>query len=118
MKTNLHADLAVLSACETGLGQQFRGEGILGLSWAFLAAGASSVVVSQWDVNDASTKQLMVDFYQNLKHGDSKAVALQHAQVSLIRDGVHRDPYYWAPLCADRTVRVSVGSRAASGAGE
>ena len=61
---NLDADLAVLSACETGNGRISPGEGVIGMSWAFLVAGARSVVVSQWRVNSASTSRLMKSFYQ------------------------------------------------------
>ena len=62
---HLDADLAVLSACETGNGRISPGEGVIGMSWAFLVAGARSVVVSQWRVNSASTSQLMKNFYQS-----------------------------------------------------
>jgi len=63
---NLHADLVTLSACETALGRKAGGEGLLGFSQAFLAAGSRSVVLSLWKVNDAATAPLMTRFYQNL----------------------------------------------------
>ena len=70
----LNADLAVLSACETGNGRISPGEGVIGMAWAFLVAGTRSVVVSQWRVNSASTSLLMKKFYQALaREDDSKA---------------------------------------------
>lgn len=95
----LSADLVVLSACETGLGQEVRGEGILGLTWALFVAGAPSSVVSQWSVADASTSRLMVTFYEGLRSARvSKAEALRQAQLRLMRNGRHGHPLYWAPF--------------------
>lgn len=94
----LQADLVVLSACQTGLGQQLKGEGIIGLTRAFMYAGAPSVVVSLWRVADASTAELMVGFYQQLDRGDDKAEALRRAKLELMRNPRYAHPYFWAPF--------------------
>ena len=98
---NLDADLAVLSACETGIGRISPGEGVIGMSWAFLVAGARSVVVSQWRVNSASTSRVMKDFYQAMARqndlkGLNKSQALREASLSLLKDRRYRHPFYWA----------------------
>ena len=95
---HLSADMVVLSACDTGRGQNRSGEGVIGLSWALFAAGAPSQVVSQWEVNDASTALLMDYFYAGLKRGESKSEALQRASIKLMHDGKHAHPFYWAPF--------------------
>jgi CHAT domain-containing protein/Tfp pilus assembly protein PilF len=94
----LQADLVVLSACQTGLGQQFRGEGMIGLTRAFMYAGAPSVVVSLWSVADVSTADLMVAFYQHLDRAEDKADALRAAKLELMRNPRYAHPYYWAPF--------------------
>lgn len=101
MNMNLHADLAVLSACETARGRVGAGEGVIGMSWAFFVAGVRTTVVSQWKVNSASTSQLMVNFYKALKAehvlgAETKATALRAAAISLMRDQRYRHPFYWA----------------------
>jgi CHAT domain-containing protein len=96
---DLDCDLVVLSACQTGRGQLLSGEGILGLSRAFLYAGARSVVVSLWNVSDISTAQLMKTFYQHLVDKTSNAAALRQAKLKMARGGTEtRHPYYWAPF--------------------
>ena len=96
---SLNADLVVLSACKTGLGQQIRGEGIMGLSRAFLSAGTATVLVSLWNVPDKSTSVFMTSFYQALvKKGMRKAAALKRARQELIQSGKFSHPYYWAPF--------------------
>ena len=95
---HLNADLVTLSACNSGRGQVRTGEGIVGLTWAFFAAGCPSQVVSQWSVDDAATGQLMADFYKGLKQGKSKAAALRNAALKLSKDGKHQHPYYWTPF--------------------
>lgn len=95
----LKAELVVLSACETGLGKEIKGEGLMGLMRAFMYAGAPSVVVSLWKVDDQSAADLMINFYRHLKKpapGMSKAEALRQAQLAAIRQG--NFPYYWAPF--------------------
>jgi CHAT domain-containing protein len=92
----LRADLVVLSACETGLGMEMGGEGLIGLTRAFQYAGARTVVSSLWSVGDVSTAQLMKVFYGYLKAGDTKDEALRAAQVSLLRNPRTAHPFHWA----------------------
>lgn len=94
----LNADLVTLSACQTGKGKFLRGEGVLGLTRAFLYAGTNSVLVSLWSVNDRSTANLMTQFYQFLAQGKSKVQALQQAKLKLLTstNPTLRHPYYWA----------------------
>lgn len=94
----LDADVAVLSACETGKAEDVRGGGVIGLSWAFLAAGCPTTVVSQWKAQSAATAQLMVEFHRQLTRGASKPEALRRAQLALRRDPRYRHPFYWAPF--------------------
>jgi CHAT domain-containing protein len=104
----LNADLVVLSACETGLGEYHDGEGIVGLTRAFFYAGASSAVVSLWKVEDQSTALLMERFYERLKSGQNKAQALQQAKLEIIGSKIKLKatgteeslaaPFFWAPF--------------------
>ena len=92
-------DLVVLSACETALGREVRGEGLVGLTRGFLYAGAERVVASLWRVQDRATADLMERFYRGLLHEDrSPADALRQAQLDTMQagDGAHAFPYYWA----------------------
>ncbi len=84
MHLHLNADLVTLSACQTGLGQVLAGEGVMGMTRAFLYAGAQSVVVSLWNVNDAATAQLMKAFYRELSRGVSREEALRKAKLSMM----------------------------------
>jgi CHAT domain-containing protein len=94
---DLHADLVVLSACQTGLGKEINGEGIVGLTRGLMYAGASRVIVSLWSVSDRATASLMGSLYRAmLKQGQAPAAALRAAQLSLMRDPRWRQPYYWA----------------------
>ncbi|WP_234488838.1 tetratricopeptide repeat protein [Oxynema sp. CENA135] len=94
---NLQAELVVLSACETGLGQQIRGEGIVGLTRGFMYAGAKRVAVSLWSVDDRATADLMARFYRQMLGGDrAPAAALRAAQLELLNSEEWRSPYYWA----------------------
>jgi CHAT domain-containing protein/Tfp pilus assembly protein PilF len=94
---NLPAELVVLSACETGLGKQVRGEGLVGLTRGFMYAGAARVVVSLWAVSDEATAELMTKFYRNLhKGGQRPAAALRAAQIEMWRTQRWRAPYFWA----------------------
>lgn len=96
---DLPADLVVLSACRTAGGKPFRGEGLVGLTWGFFAAGAERVVVSHWNVNDRATAELMERFYRGmLVEGLPAAAALRRAQLALRADPRWRAPYYWAPF--------------------
>ena len=96
MQLNLKADLAVLSACETGRGRLGEGEGIIGLSWAFFVAGIPATIVSQWNVESQSTSDLMVEFHRRLRQDPSKAKALQTATISLLKNRRTTHPYFWA----------------------
>jgi CHAT domain-containing protein len=93
---HLNADLVTLSACETGLGQFIRGEGIEGINRAFFYAGASAVLMSLWAVNDQATYQLMERFYYHLKNGVPLTDALRKAKLEMINSDVLNHPYYWA----------------------
>jgi len=86
-------ELVVLSACETGLGQVQAGEGVYGLQRGFTVAGARSILMSLWKVDDAVTRELMVGFYKNWLGGNSKRAALLAAQQQVRRR--HPEPYYW-----------------------
>lgn len=93
----LRADLVVLSACRTGLGKEVGNEGLVGLTQAFLHAGASRLVVSLWDVDDRATGELMKRFYTGLlAEGLPPAEALRQAQISIRREDRWSAPYYWA----------------------
>ncbi len=89
------AGLVTLSACETGAGD-LRGGDLFGLSQAFLAAGAASLVASLWPVPDEATRQLMIGFYCQLVDGQSKAAALRAAQLTLMAQPAYRHPLHWA----------------------
>jgi CHAT domain-containing protein len=94
---NLPAELVVLSACQTGLGKEIKGEGLVGLTRGFMYAGARRVVVSLWNVNDKATAELMTKFYERmLKKGERPAAALRAAQVEMWKQKQWQSPYYWA----------------------
>jgi len=95
---NLTADLVVLSACQTALGKDVRGEGLIGLTRGFMYAGAARVVASLWKVDDASTAALMAEFYKEMfTNGKRPAAALRDAQIHISRQHKRwREPYYWA----------------------
>lgn len=98
----LKCDLLILSACETGLGKIMKGEGIIGLSRAFLYAGASNLIVSLWKVSDNSTSQMMMEFYRQMLSSDNASLnyaeLLRKAKLSLLADKAYSRPYYWAPF--------------------
>jgi len=96
MDLDLRADLVVLSACETARGRIGAGEGVIGMSWAFFAAGCRAAVVSQWKVKSASTSQLMISFYANLNSGMGRVEALRRAQLELLKGARFNHPFYWA----------------------
>jgi len=98
-RLRLEAELATLSACETGVGRWVRGEGVIGMQHAFLAAGARNVVVTLWRVADRSTADFMRQFYTELKAGRSAAEALARVRTEWIRSGDERaHPWRWAPF--------------------
>ena len=96
----LGSPLVMLSACETGLGKEKRGEGVLGLTRAFMYAGAPTVGVTLWSVADKSTATLMTDFYRRLfSAGEvSTSAALRDAQMAMISDKKYSAPFFWAPF--------------------
>jgi CHAT domain-containing protein len=95
----LGSPLVMLSACETGLGKEKRGEGVIGLTRAFMYAGAPTVGVSLWSVADRSTAELMTDFYKRLLAGSSSpAASMRAAQVTMIDGKKYSAPFYWAPF--------------------
>lgn len=99
---HLGADLVVLSACDTARGDIHRGEGLIGMSWALFAAGAPSVIASEWRVGSARTENLMTAFYRKWMERRNapfaKAEALRAARLELLRDPDYRHPYYWSPF--------------------
>ncbi len=88
--------LVVLSACDSGIGEVHRSEGIYGLRRALAIAGAQTQVVSLWKIDDEATGQLMDRYYSELRRGMGRSEALRHAQLHLLRDGRHAHPFYWA----------------------
>ncbi len=95
----MHCELVVLSACQTGRGRLTGGEGVVGLARAFLYAGARSVVVSLWSVSDISAASLMRRFYQQLAAKRGPVASLRQAKMEMIRsDKAERHPYYWSPF--------------------
>jgi CHAT domain-containing protein len=93
----LNADLVVLSACQTALGKEIKGEGLIGLTRGFMYAGAPRVVASLWRIDDRATAELMTRFYRGmLRDGLRPAAALRAAQVSMWRDRRWAAPHYWA----------------------
>jgi CHAT domain-containing protein len=96
----LGAPLVMLSACETGLGKEKRGEGVIGLTRAFMYAGAPTVGVSLWSVADASTALLMSDFYKRMLTGQgmSPNAAMRESQKAMIDSKKYSAPFFWAPF--------------------
>jgi CHAT domain-containing protein len=107
----LDAGLVVLSACQSAIGPQVRGEGLLGLARGFLYAGARSAVASLWDVDDRSTAELMARFYDGyLRRRLTPSAALRQAQLQILRDARWSLPYYWAPFAAIGTDKADGGA--------
>jgi len=99
VKHPLRAELVTISACYGAGSRTYTGEGLVGLSWAFLRAGAHNVIGALWEVSDASTPQLMDKMYAEIANGKSPDEALRAAKLSLLHsDGVFRKPFYWAPF--------------------
>ncbi|MBP8274632.1 MAG: CHAT domain-containing protein, partial [Acidobacteria bacterium] len=102
------ADLAVLSACKTARGGNAWGEGVIGLSWSLFASGASTTVVSQWEVDSSSTTALMIAFHRRRLSTGAKAggvpEALRQAALELLKNPAHRHPFYWAGF-------ISIGAK-------
>jgi CHAT domain-containing protein len=92
----LNADLVVLSACQTGLGRQVSGEGLIGLTRGFMYAGSKRVMASLWEVDDAATTELMKRFYKGvLQEKLPPAAALRAAQIEMLQRKHWQSPYYW-----------------------
>src|SRR4029077_9622709 len=99
VKRRLSAYLVTISACNGAGTRAFSGEGLVGLSWAFLRAGAHNVIGALWEVSDASTPQLMDKLYAELSQGSDPASALRAAKLALLHsDSVFSKPFYWAPF--------------------
>jgi CHAT domain-containing protein len=93
----LPVELVVLSACQTGLGKEIKGEGLVGLTRGFMYAGAARVMASLWKVDDRATAELMNRFYQGMiRDGLRPAAALRAAQVAMWKQQRWQEPYYWA----------------------
>jgi CHAT domain-containing protein len=93
----LASDLVVLSACQTALGGEIKGEGLIGLTRGFLYAGAARVVASLWEIDDRTSAELMKRFYESmLVGGERPAAALRAAQTAMWRTKGWDEPYYWA----------------------
>lgn len=108
----LNADLVVLSACETGFGVFEKGNGIASLARSFMYAGASSMVVTLWQVNDYATAKIMENLYSNLSNGLSKSEALQQAKLDFMQraTGIGQHPAFWSPFVLignDAPVQIS-----------
>ena len=85
-----------LSACDTGVGEIRNGEGVYGLRRAFFLAGAETLVMSLWPVNDAVTREMMIAYYTRLKGGAGRGDALRSAQLAMLASTSHKHPFYWA----------------------
>lgn len=97
---SLNADLAVLSACNTGMGKQKKFNGVISLARAFQFAGVKSTIMSLWPAQDESTAEIMELFYNHLSEGKSKSEALREAKLDYLKtaDNIHAQPFYWAPF--------------------
>jgi CHAT domain-containing protein len=99
IKTKIHADLVTISSCESAGTRSYDTEGLVGLGWAFMRAGAHNVVAGLWDLDDASTPGLMDSFYGELQKGRSPAHALRLAKLAMLHSDDHnKRPYFWAAL--------------------
>lgn len=95
-RLKLNADLVVLSACQTGLGEWARGEGLIGPAQAFLQAGAKNLLVTLWQTENRSARDIMLRFYREILSGAAKVEALQAAQLSMLETEDFQHPRYWA----------------------
>jgi CHAT domain-containing protein len=99
VKHPLTAYLVTISACNGAGTKSYAGEGLVGLSWAFLRAGAHNVIAGLWEVSNASTPQLMDELYKGIHAGQDPATALRNAKLTLVHsNGNYRKPFYWAPF--------------------
>ena len=88
--------LVVLSACDTGLGEVKNGEGVYGLRRAFVLAGTESLVMSLWSISDYATRELMTNYYKNLKNGLGRGASLRQVQLEMLKKPNRQHPFYWA----------------------
>lgn len=97
----LRAELAVLTACETGSGTIHSGEGIMSLAHSFMFAGCPSVIMSLWKIDEKTNAQIITDFYKYLQQGKSKSEALRKAKLKFIESNTNElaNPFYWGGLC-------------------
>ncbi|GLR19536.1 CHAT domain-containing protein [Portibacter lacus] len=93
---NIPSELVVLSACNTGLGQYKEGEGVMSLGRAFRHAGTNNVIMSLWQANDESTREIMTSFYKKIENGEPKALALRNAKLDYLASSSNVFPYYWS----------------------
>ena len=111
------ANLAILSACNTGFGKFEKGEGVMSMARAFHFSGIPAVVMSLWKVPDRETKTIMLAFYKHLKSGDSKSQALRKAKLDYIKNTEDRNlrhPYYWAGFVVNgntEALKIDSGDR-------
>lgn len=112
----LQADLVVLSACQTGLGVEQKGEGVMSLARAFAQSGAACILSSLWTVNDRSTAEILRNFYQEIEKGEPVATALRQAKLHYLDDkripASAQSPYFWAGMVAvgsNREIDVPAG---------
>jgi len=95
----LHARLVTISSCHGAGRRAFRGEGLVGLAWAFMRAGAHEVIASLWEVNDEATPGFMDEMYASIRAGRDPADALRAAKLKMLRSNtIYRKPLYWAPF--------------------
>jgi CHAT domain-containing protein len=105
MRYPIHARLVTISACNGSGTRTYAGEGLVGLSWAFLRAGAESVIGTLWEAADDSTPRLMDALYQGIEAGETPAASLRAAKLGLLHSrSKFRNPFYWAPfqICTRR----------------
>jgi len=99
LKRPIHARLVTISACYGSGSRAYSGEGLVGLSWAFLGAGARNVIGALWEVSDESTPRLMDNLYQGIQQGLEPSIALRRAKLSLLHNsGNFQAPFFWAPF--------------------
>ncbi len=108
---NISASMVVLSACNTGSGELKKGEGIMSLARGFIYAGVPSIVMTLWEVNDATGSEIMTNYYNNLSDGDFKDVAMQKAKLSVLQNSnmAKAHPFFWsAPIINGNTSSISI----------
>jgi CHAT domain-containing protein len=99
MRTPLQADLVTISACRSAGSRAYAGEGMVGLAWAFLRAGARNAIAGLWDVDDTSTPGMMDIVYGSMEAGKSPVEALRLAKLAMVHSAdPYRKPYYWGPF--------------------